>query len=198
MRIAHASIVSAFGPRAIGTRVLNVPAFNAALTEAVASFDFAGQRVPGQGFIPLPDATRSLVSAGVGPRVDDPAAFVLRSYRGEVRAFLSRERAAEVTGVAVVVDTLAAYLQDPDVAGDPAKGIPADPAEAARVIAVGATHVLVCVLAFAGPRAPFSRDALLHNLAGGNNEANAWSADEIRAHAAATEAYAKVWATVAD
>ena len=58
--------------------------------------------------------------------------------------------------------------------------------------------MLVAVLAFAGPKAPLSPYRLVHNLAGGNNEAAQWTADEIRAKALESKVYYDEWCTVAD
>jgi hypothetical protein len=60
------------------------------------------------------------------------------------------------------------------------------------------THVLVAVLAFAGPQSQLSPHRFAANLAGGNHEAQAWTADEIRAKAKDIMAYDNEWVTVAD
>jgi len=189
-KILNANIVTAFGPKTIGTKVTQPATFMALLKDSVLATDFAAQRQPGQAFIKLPDLTRLTVSAGVGLRTTDPENFVLREHRGVVSAFLKREHAAEVEGVAAVVYTVEAYLADPDVSGDAA--------EVERIKEGGATHILVAVLAFAGPQAPLGPGRLVHNLAGGNREAALWSADEIRTKAAESSEYWKTWATVAD
>ena len=185
-----ANIVTAFGRDTIGTKVTNEPRFWETLHSAIDTFDFAAQRVPGQGFVPLPDAARYYVSAGVGKRVDNPEAYVVRFHRGRCEAYLKREHAAPVDGVAAIVYTVAAYLADPDVAGDAA--------EIARIAAENPKHILVAVLAFAGPQAPLPPIRFLHNLAGGNKEAAVWTADEIRAKAVEIRAYDETWAVVAD
>ncbi len=190
MIFTHANILQAFNASAVGTRVLNPAAFNAILASACESFDFAGQTTPGQGFVMLPEAAREAVSAGVGLHVDNPEAYVLRSWRGSVNAYLKREHAAPVEGVAAVVYTVGAYLSDPDVAGDSG--------EVARVRESGATHVIVAVLAFAGPKAPLSPGRLVSNLAGGNKDALAWSADTIREKARESAEYSNTWGVVAD
>jgi len=61
-----------------------------------------------------------------------------------------------------------------------------------------ATHVVVAVLAAAGPKPPFSPFRLVANLAGGNNEAKKWTADEIRLTAVGVLAYDENWVVVAD
>lgn len=86
--------------------------------------------------------------------------------------------------------TAEAYLSDPDVAGDEA--------EVRRIQRSGCTHVLVAVLASAGPKSPYSPERFVSNLAGGNKEALTWSAEEIRQKAAEVTAYAREWSVVAD
>jgi hypothetical protein len=113
---------------------------------------------------------------------------VCREHRGVVSAYLRREFAAPVTGCALVVYTRKAYFQDPDVT----------PAEAARIDALDPTHVLVAVLAFAGPKSPLPPYRLVWNLAGGNNEALLYTADEIRAKAKEAIDYDNDWSPVAD
>lgn len=130
------------------------------------------------------------MSAGVGRKMADEASYVLRSWRGSVGAYLRREYAAPVESLAVVVYTTDAYLSDPDVAGDTR--------EVERVKASGCTHVIVAVLAAAGPKAPLSPGRLVSNLAGGNKDALAWDADTIRAKARQSVAYHDEWDVVAD
>jgi hypothetical protein len=190
MKIESANILQALSDSAVGTRVVDREGFLSALSTALESFDFAGQRVPGQGFVPLPESVNGLVSAGVGKRSSNPADYVLREWRGSVQAYLRRESAARVESVAAIVYTTAAYLADPDVSGDSS--------EVERVRASEATHVLVAVLASAGPRPPLSPGRLVSNLAGGNKEALEWTAEEIREKARESSAYASEWSVVAD
>ena len=96
------------------------------------------------------------VSAGVGPQSTNPTDYVCRLHRGHVGAYLKREHAAPITGCAVVVYTREAYLANPEITA----------MEAYRI--GDATHVLVAVLAFAGPEAPLTPHRLVANLAGGN------------------------------
>jgi hypothetical protein len=190
IKFANANIVQAFNAKAVGTRVLDPMEFHGFLLDAVKSFDFDAQTTPGQGFIPLPDDALPCVSAGVGRHVDDADAYVLRSWRGKVGAYLKREHAAPAEGLAAVVYTVDAYLADPDVAGDAA--------EVERIKAESPTHVIVAVLAFAGPKAPLTPGRFIHNLAGGNKDALAWDADTIRAKAQEIAAYSAEWGVVAD
>ena len=189
VKLVSANIVSCLDEGAIGTKVTNVGRFFEIAEAAIAGFDFAGQRVPGQGFIPCNDIA-PVLSAGIGKRSANPADYVLRFYRGRVEMFLKRGLAAPCEGAALIVYTREAYLADPDVQKDAA--------EKARIEASGATHVLVAVLGFAGPKAPLSPFRLVHNLAGGNKEALVWTADEIRAQAKASLDYDAEWAVVAD
>lgn len=185
LKFAFSDICSAASSEAIGSRITNDAGFCDAAVKAIQSYDFAAARVPGQGFIQCPEAV-PFVSAGVGPRSKNPRDYILREHRGIVSAYLKREFAAPVAGCALVVYTRDAYVRDPDVT----------PEEAARVN--DATHVIVAVLAFAGPDAPLPPYRLVWNLAGGNREAALWTPDEIRARAKAAIDYDNAWVTVAD
>jgi len=189
--IELASIVTAFDDVTIGSKVTNSEGFFDILIEAVRDTDFEDQRVPGQAYIPLPEDTCDFVSAGVGRHTDNPEDYIKHLYRGQVKLFLSRQQAVPVESVAAVVYTREAYLSDPDVASKAE--------EVARLYSIPeATHVLVAVLASAGPRSPLSPGRLVHNLAGGNKEAMEWSADEIREKAKESSSYYGEWGTVAD
>ena len=189
MRIEYSDIVTAFNSEGvIGSKVEDQPGFLDVLYQAVKAHDFAGERVPGQGFVHLGDRVNSFVSAGVGKRVDDPSAYVVNTHRGRCTAYLKRNYAEKVTGCACVVYTLSAYKRDPEVSAK----------EVASLEKYGATHVLVAVLAFAGPQSPLSPFRFLSNLAGGNREAECWSGDEIRGKATEIYDYDTEWCAVAD
>ena len=195
IKLAFANILTAFDDSTVGSKVTNREFFLASIREGIESFDFSAEtnpevRTTGQGMIKLHPNATNFVSAGVGQHVDDPDAYVLRSWRGKVGTYLKRERATKVDSVAVIVYTRAAYMCDPDVQ--------ADPDEAYRINDLEATHILVAVLANAGPRAPLSPGRLVSNLAGGNNDALAWTADEIRAKARESSEYSSEWGVVAD
>lgn len=182
-------IVTALNTETIGTKIVNRVGFFRAALDAIDATDFSTQRVPGQAFIPF--KALDTLSAGVGKKSDNPADYILRVHRGEVQPFLRREAAAPIEGAAIIVYTREAYLADPDVAGNAA--------EVERVTRTNeATHVLVAVLGFAGPKAPLSPVRLVANLAGGNKEALVWGADEIRQKAAESDEYWKEWCVVAD
>lgn len=187
--IVLASIVTAFDDKTIGSKVINTSAIHKGIILAVEETDFEDQRVPGQALIPLPNLLDA-VSGGVGKHTQNPSDYVKRLYRGKVRLFLRRELAEPVESLSVVVYTKEAYLNDPDVLGDPK--------EVARIEEKDPTHVLVAVLASAGPQSPLSPGRLVHNLAGGNNEALEWGADEIREKARESIDYYNNWGTVAD
>lgn len=189
MKIVASDICSALDTPAIGSKVTNLKAFCDLMDERVAAFDFAACRVPGQGFLMCPELV-PFVSAGVGPRSKNPEDYVLREHRGIVGAYLKREFAAKVTGCALVVYTRDAYLADPDVAHAEK--------EAGRIATLNPTHVLVAVLAFAGPESPLPPYRLVWNLAGGNREAATYTADEIRSKAKAAIDYDNLWVPVAD
>lgn len=185
--LVSADIVTAFDAKAVGSRVVRAPEFLAEAVSLIERTDFAAQRVPGQAFIPAPTLV-PFVSAGVGRRSLNPEDYVVREYRGHVSAYLKRGLAAACESCALVVYTRDAYFRDPDVT----------PAEAARIDALSPTHVLVAVLASAGPKPPYPPRTLVRNLAGANHEAAAWSADEIRVLAKASIEYDEVYAPVAD
>jgi len=187
-KIMHSNIVTAFSATTIGSKVVDPSEFEKFLLDALAKHDTATDKVAGQHFIKMPSAAFETVSTGVGVRTDNPEDYILRSYRGMVDIYLRRESAAAVESLACVVYTIAAYLADPDIRQE----------EAARVQESGATHVLVAVLASTGPRAPHSPKRFVANLAGGNREAEVWTADEIRAKAIEVKAYHDRWCVVAD
>lgn len=185
--------LTAFDTPAIGSVVTHPRLFLKALSRAVAAFDFNAETnehvdTTGQGAIPVPTGVAH-VSAGVGPKSADVSRYVLREWRGEVKSFLKRDHVAPVESLTVIVYTVAAYLADPQV----------DQSEREDIQNGGATHVIVAVLANAGPKPPaYSPSRLVANLAGGNNDALAWDADTIREHAKAAAAYAAKWSVVAD
>lgn len=182
----------------VGSRVTMPDMFRRALAEKVEAFDFNAEtnehvRTTGQGFIRFPEGV-GFVSAGVGRKTNKPEHYVIREWRGEVKAYLKREHAVPAETLAVVVYTGAAYV---DALGNP--DTPADVAETERKAfeASGATHAIVAVLAGAGPEA-LSPGRLVSNLAGGNADAETWTADEIRAKAREAVAYSSEWAVVSD
>jgi len=189
LKIITSDICSALDTPAIGSKVTKLGPFLDGMEEGVRHFDFAGTRVPGQGFLLCPELV-PFVSAGIGPRSKNPEDYVCRVHRGIVSAYLKREFAAPVTGCALVVYTKDAYLADPDTAH--AKF------EAERIRDMNPTHVLVAVLAFTGPDSPLPPYRLVWNLAGGNHEAALYTADEIRAKAKAAIDYDNAWSPVAD
>lgn len=181
----------------IGSKVINAEEFLVVLMKAVAAHDFSKDRIPGQAYLVLPDAI-PFVSSGVGHRQPGAESYVLREYRGRVNAFLRRECAAPVTECAVVVYTMQAYLDDPDVT----------PAEISRITELAllgselagsdTTYVIVAVLASSGGPSRLSPHRFTANLAGGNHEAQVWTADEIREKAQEIMRYENEWTTVAD
>ena len=189
MNIITANILTALESTAIGTRVTAHDEFLAVLRQAVAEHDFSSDPVPGQGFLMI-EAAVPFVSAGVGQRTANPSDYLVRCHRGRVDAYLDRSHAAQVTGCAAIVYTRDAYLADPDVQED----LP----ERSRVVSAEATHILVAVLAFAGPKSPYSPYRFVANLAGSNREALLWDAETIRAKAKEVQAYDDEWCVVAD
>lgn len=144
----------------------------------------------GQAFFVLADTARTMATAGVAPRTQDPEDYVPRVHRGEVGLYLDRDRFAAKDlvpdAVAVVVYTLKAYLEDPQTT----------PAQKDEVVAAQAEHVLITVLGMRGPEAPVTPERFAFNLAGGNNAALAASADKLRAEAREVAAYFRTWCVV--
>jgi len=201
VHVGHADIVTAFDEQTIGTKVTDHRQFNQLMLTAIEDTDFLDQRVPGQAFIMLPKSVVTTISAGVAIRSDSdvPENFVIRKYREGCKMYLRRDVAEfqgrnPATGCAVVVYTLDAYLDDPDLQLD----TPAAKQERQRVIENGYTHILVAVLGFSGPESPLTPFRFVHNLAGGNKEALEWSADEIRTKAKEIINYANNYVLVAD
>lgn len=186
IKLALSNVCTAFLPSTVGTSahadLLDV------IKVALHGFPFDDQAVPGQGFVPLPEEAVKHVSAGVGKRTANPEDYVCRVWRGRVDCYLKREKAAPVDSVAAIVYTTAAYCQDPKVT----------PEERNRILTSGASHVIVAVLAFAGSSAPLSPYRFVSNLAGGNREAETWSAEDMRAKAQEVIAYDAEWCVVAD
>lgn len=178
MKLVNSDIVTAFDSFTIGTKVVDHEGFLKMAVEAIGAHDFSQDRIPGQGFIICPAAI-PYVSAGDGKRTEDPTDYIAALHRGRVDLYLRRERAGETQFLALVVYTVEAYLNDPEV----------DPQEANRIRQAEATHVLVAVIASSGPEAPLNPWRLVSNLAGGNREALAWEADEIRKKATETHDY---------
>jgi hypothetical protein len=187
VKIILATIVTAFSPETIGTKVTDPAAFLAVLEKAVQKHNFMANRVPGQGFIDLPEAV-PFISSGIGKRLDNPEAYVARSYRGRVDAYLKRAFAEPATGCAAIVYSFGAYAADPDVSAK----------ETARARKEEATHILVAVLSFTAAGAAYGAHRFVANLAGGNKEALTWTADEIRQKAVETNKFETEWAVVAD
>jgi len=187
--IVPSSICTAFdNHKVIGSKVTHRVDFFRILMTAVEAHDFSLDRVPGQAFLPLPDAL-PFVSSGVGKHVDDPEAYTLCSYRGRVSAFLRRRFASAPTECNAVVYTRDAYLNDPDITQEERRRI--------NELYDGATHILVAVLVGSGP-SQLNPYRFVANLAGGNHEAQIWTADEIRTRAKEILAYDNEWVTVTD
>lgn len=183
-------ILSAFNDSTIGTKVTDRKTFLTLLTEAMKSYDAANDRVEGQHFVMLPPEAYESVSAGVGHKTENEDDYLVRVHRGQPSAYLKREHAAEVEGLAVIVYTQAAYLSDPEIAGMDD--------EIRRIQDSACSHVIVAVLAFAGPKAPLSPTRLVSNLAGGNKEVDKWDKDEIVTKATESKNYYDTWCVVAD
>lgn len=152
-------ICSAFQYKTIGTKVDRAAGFEEALKEALEHYQMPQS---GQGFIALPSAIE-FVSCGVAKLSDcvGPEDFVIRRHRDKWSLFAKRHLAAETESLHVVLYTKDAYLADPDV-NPREKNL----LEGTKKI----THIIVAVIAGAGPKPPLPPNTLLHNIAGGNNE----------------------------
>ena len=183
-------IWSAYDAGAIGSEVGDPAAFELELKAALKSHDKSKDRAPGQHFIILTDDVikKSKATCGVGYATKDTGDYVLREFRGQVKAFLKRQYALEPNFFASVVYTRDAYLRDPQVI------------ESGEQPPVEATHVLVAAIVNAegvpNP-APRSPSTLVACLAGKNNEAEAWSLDEVKQMAKASDEYSEMFSVVA-
>jgi hypothetical protein len=161
IKMLVSEICTAFNEAAIGSRVLaeRFHDFLEILTNTIGEHKFPES---GQAKILLPAVTNEMVSCGVAKRANLTANdFVAREYRGKVSLFAKREFAAKTESIFAIVYTVEAYLKDPDLT----------PQEAARMAMKQYTHVLVALLAHAGPKdVPYGSRVLVHNIAGGNNE----------------------------
>jgi len=171
MKFAISRICSAFAATGVGTRVLDAVKFLESLTGLVEDHEkkiakpakkgkeSKNSDVPGQYAIEMPEEDFSLVSAGVGTRDGRTAAdYVPVEHRGQVGLYLRREHAAKVAGLTAIVYTRDAYLADPEVE------------ETEKAELGDATHVVVAVLAAAGPKPPRTPFRLLSAIGGENNE----------------------------
>lgn len=175
----------------IGSKVGNSPAFRSALTEAIVNHDTSKDRAEGQHFIVLSaDAIEaSKITCGVGRKTSNINDYVMREWRGNVDTFLKRENALPVAFCAVIVYTKDAYLADPHMSDE----------VRAEVEASDGTHYLIALLANAdgvpNARSPYR---LVDSLAGGNNEFENISIEDVKAMAVESKAYADTWSVVAD
>lgn len=193
---AWSSILTAFSSSTIGSKVINTLDFLAHLTKAIEQHDSSKDQAPGQMFVVLPKEAFCTVSAGDGMKTNNPEDYVVRTWRGEVGTFLKREKAGSVNFLAVIVYTAEAYNKDPDVIRE------------GRLV-TDSTHVIVAVLASAGPKPVIGEHRLLLNVLGGNNKFKALWGEGTQEEKLAqmqlflTEAkesteYNKTWSVVAD
>lgn len=186
VQIMISDVLSAFDSGCVGTRVRDIGLFMDAVRKTVEEHTFT----EGQAVLQLPASVNACVSTGVGRRTASYEDYTVRAHRGQVGAYLKRRCAAQTEHVSVVVYTIDAYLADPDVMKDKA--------ETARAKSSNATHVLVAILAYAGPKAPVSPYRFVANLAGGNNAYKDKTLEELRAEAQDVIAYDNEWCVVSD
>jgi len=194
IQVVSSNIVTAFDEKTVGSKVTNLETFHFLLKKAIEQHDFTLDKTPGQAVLDLTSISpmalvRACVSGGIGRKSDNPADYVVRTYRGLPHMFLRRPFAEPVEFLRAVVYTRDAYLNDPDVL--------TDPGEAKRVQETDCTHVLVAVLAgvVESPVSPFR---FVANLAGGNRDYEKMSREELVALAVKIKEYGETWATVAD
>jgi hypothetical protein len=72
------------------------------------------------------------------------------------------------------------------------------PEELQRIKAEEPTHVIVAVLAFAGPKAPISPLRFVANLGGGNRDFEAYDKAKLVEMAKESNSYHTEWSTVSD
>jgi hypothetical protein len=194
IRLETSNTVTAFDDVTIGSKVVRFRRFMTGLERAVQDHDTALDQVKGQHFIELPESMFDTVSAGDGPRSHNPDDYVVRKHRGEVGLFMKREMAGEVKFLAVIVYTIDAYLADPDVLNDSDEFALVSTYKEIDYV----THMIIAVIASAGPQASWTPYRFVKNLAGGNNETLEWSGHEIREKACEVADYTDAWAVVAD
>ena len=159
-------VCTAFKDQAIGSKVLDVARFMPALEDAVRAHEKRVQvtmeesGISGQYFVLLPKEVYDTVSAGDGPKSDNPENYIVRNHREGPKMFLKRKCAGTVQFLAVVVYTRSAYLSDPDITEEEKNYLAND----------SSTHWIVAVIASSSPEAPVTPFRFVHNLAGGNNE----------------------------
>ena len=196
--IGYDKNLTAFDQVTVGTKVLAQAGFLEHLTTAIENEhggDFDSR------FLELPRDAFPLVRAGVasleGLTQDD---LHIRKYRDEWGIFANSKKAAIVEGLSCLVYHLDGYTADPE----------ADEEHVSTLRDKGTTHVLVAILAAAGPETPLSSHRLVRNIAGGNK---AWTPEallpgddvgilnlltKISREAIKTVGYEKNWIVVAD
>jgi len=174
--------LTAFNSLTLGSKVANRRAFEMALSAALNEHDTSDDRAPGQHFVHLPESAiaHAGITCGIGHRhvinahgntvMRGPEDYVMREHRGLLTSYLKRRTALPCASLACVVYTNEAYNADPQVK------------KCGRYAPAWASHVIVAVLASpAGtPTPPRSTFRLADCLAGGNNEADAWTLEDVR------------------
>jgi len=165
------------------------PLFEKLLANAIATHDSSKDWSEGQHMVALPEIAHELLSCGVGERTDNPDDYVIRTHRGRVDLFLKRERALPCASANVIVYTKAAVLKDPQLPEE----------DRTRIENSDATHYMIALLANAegvpNSRSPYR---LVDCLAGGNNDAEKWTLEDIKALSKDAKEYADKWEVVAD
>lgn len=164
MKIGISHIVQCFEETdVVGTKVLDRDKFMEVLGKALAEHNPKNDTQEGQHNVELTDDAIPLVSCGVGLRTLNPDDYIVRPWRGTLQTFLTRERAADVTGVRAIVYTREAYGRDPEITREQFLGAFPDDET---------THCVVAVLAVGGPKGktPVEPLRFCRNLSGCNAE----------------------------
>jgi len=176
-KISFSPVCSANRLSPVGSKVVDHMGFLRALKESIEAFDWSTAAVPGQALIDVPEAI-NCVSSGVGHQSNLTERYTLREHRGKVSAYLKREYALPVTSCKVVVYSLEAYLADPQVTSE--RALTVLHSNAYPLAESGQLYVVVAVLAGASDEPARSPYRFVDCLAGGNNEADTWTLEDIR------------------
>jgi hypothetical protein len=192
--VSLSNIVSAFADKTIGTKIKSryQEKFLIALAHTINEHDFSKDTIPGQAVLDMKGIS-NYIHPGVGRSTNDPKDYVLRSYRGNVSAYLKRSKAVSppVCNMRCVIYTTSAYMQDPDINETPGEGD--------RIIKEDPSHVLVAILSdIQGYQAVLSPHRFVCNLGGGNNLHLQMTADQIREQAKEIAENVDGWSVISD
>jgi len=221
MKIMFADIL--LDPKKIGTRVLDFDALQALTIEAISNSKLADEhgtildgraltveteKGAAEGHFNLTlhghllERAQKIISGGDGQHTNNPKDYIIcKHWSGGIMTCLKREFAAKAKTIKLIIQTKDAYLRDPDLDEEKASGnkVKLDKIykEKARIERENPTHVVVWVVASAAD-GKMPMGTLIRNLAGYNEDALKWSADEIRARIKEAYEAERSWCVVAD